>query len=301
MADWRVALLRSLGYKPTKQNLRFLETWQRWEGGHTKNDASFNWLNTTRGNGRSINTVGVKAFGSFGEGIQNTAATLRNGRYQDILDALASGDPYASPPGAGLQVWVSGSPVGNPEYARKVLGGKAVAPRRRALEIPGVPRVPVQHSDGSWDYAMGLIFEDDPEMVSIMRGLGDVGPSPLPQAKPSALRPRREGKALVLPTSWKGTHTTDGMDWGKGTAVDIMAPPGTPVGAPEDGVVVYYHPTGAQGGGSMLLRAASGRSYWIGHIDGAAVPPGTQVRRGQVITYVSADHSAPHVHLDRRG
>lgn len=175
MADWRTALLKNLGYRPTKQNLRFLDTWQRWEGGHTNNDARFNWLNTTRGNGRSINSVGVKAFNSFGDGIRYTTETLRNGRYQDVLDALASGNPYAARPEAGLQTWVSGSPTGNPGYAQKILGGKVAGSPRAPVRAPrakgGAPK-----TDGAWDYAMGLIFADDPDMVDIMSKMDDYDP-----------------------------------------------------------------------------------------------------------------------------
>ena len=167
--DWRKALLRNLGYKPTNPNLRFLDTWQRWEGGHTNNDARFNWLNTTKdapGAIGSINSVGVKKFNSFQNGIRATAATLRNGRYKDILGALSSGNPYKFNPSAGLQTWVSGSPTGNPAYAQKILGGRAtVALAHTAAPHERPPR------NNSWDYAMSLVFEDDPEMISLMQSL----------------------------------------------------------------------------------------------------------------------------------
>lgn len=179
MADWRTAVLRKLGAKPTKQNLKFLDTWQRWEGGHTNNDARFNWLNTTKdapGALGSINSVGVKKFKSFGHGVQATVATLKNGRYEDIIDALKSGDPYRRNPSAGLQTWVSGSPTGNPGYASKILGGKATAQSRPAL-LGAPPRVPRgKAQSGAWDYAMGLIFADDPEMISIMASHDDLDP-----------------------------------------------------------------------------------------------------------------------------
>ena len=108
-------------------------------------------------------------------------------------------------------------------------------------------------------------------------------------------------KMLVLPTGWKGTHTTSGLGWGNMTAEDIMARAGTQVGAPEPGVVKYFHPTGAQGGGSMLFDPdAPGGDYWLGHI-AQGLPAGTRIkRRGQRIAYVSSDHPAPHVHIDRR-
>lgn len=108
------------------------------------------------------------------------------------------------------------------------------------------------------------------------------------------------GKLLVLPKTWKGTHVTSGLGVGTKTAQDIMAKAGTQVGAPEPGTVEYYHPTGAQGGGSLRFDPdAPGPDYWLGHIT-QGVKAGTRVRkRGQRIAYVSADHAAPHVHQDR--
>ncbi len=116
----------------------------------------------------------------------------------------------------------------------------------------------------------------------------------------SVTRPVRHGNVLTLPTSWKGTHETDNLGWGTKTAEDIMAPPGTPVGAPESGTIRYFHPAGAQGGGSMELVTDSGYVYWLGHIaDG--LPAGTRVKRGQPLAVVANQNvSAPHVHEDKR-
>jgi murein DD-endopeptidase MepM/ murein hydrolase activator NlpD len=108
------------------------------------------------------------------------------------------------------------------------------------------------------------------------------------------------GDALTLPTTWKGTHVTSGLGWNTKTAEDIMAKAGTQVGAPEPGTVEYFHPTGAQGGGSMMFKADSGREYWLGHL-AEGLPAGTRVpKRGQRIAYVSNKHAAPHVHIDVR-
>lgn len=104
---------------------------------------------------------------------------------------------------------------------------------------------------------------------------------------------------LTLPTQWKGTHDTSGAGWNQDarSATDLMAAAGTWVGAPEGGVVSRYG--SAQGGEALYFKGDSGATYWIGHID-SRVPIGTRVKkRGGRIARVSADHPAPHVHLDR--
>ena len=122
--DWRRRGLRSIGAPITRENLQFLQSWQRQEGGGTANSANFNPLNTTSGRGSSINSVGVKSFGSAQQGIAATRATLLNGRYGDIVAALRHGDPLHENVSAGLETWVSGNPTGNASYAARVLGGR---------------------------------------------------------------------------------------------------------------------------------------------------------------------------------
>jgi murein DD-endopeptidase MepM/ murein hydrolase activator NlpD len=296
---WIRALLKSIGAPVTPQNVQLLSNWQRWEGGHTNNNARFNWLNTTSnspGAVKAINSVGVRAFKDFRSGVNALSSTLLNGRYNDIVAGLISGNPYKHDLSAGLSTWVSGSPTGNLEYARKVMGGGStpkVAPAvgRGPKGNPGLVQPPPV-SD-----LLEFAFDDDPEFLSLLQSIKD---EPEPTPVPGPARPGRPVKGVLrLPTRWKATHETDGLGWGTKTAVDIMAPAGTPVGAPEDGVVVRWNPTGAQGGGSMWFKAKSGKTYWLGHLaDGVA--PGTRVKRGQVIATVSSDHPAPHVHLDVR-
>ena len=90
-SPWDVALLKAVGAPVTPKNQEFLQTWQRWEGGATHNDASYNWLNTTHGPGRDINSVGVKAFPNFATGIRSLAQTLQNGRYPSLLASPEEG------------------------------------------------------------------------------------------------------------------------------------------------------------------------------------------------------------------
>ena len=313
MADWRRSLLKRIGAPVTPQNLKFLSTWQRWEGGHTKNDARFNWLNTTKsapGVVRSVNSVGVKAFDSFDSGIHATALTLMNGRYDDIVGGLKKGNPYKANPSAGLQTWVSGRPDGNPGYAQKVLGGSAApkaaqAPAGRGPKgNPGLAAPPPSSpwgDGGDYDTMitdiwgdLAPLFRDTYRPVEGMPRSGG-GPSGGPES-PLV----KTGKGFRFPTTPKGTHVSDGLGWGTKTAQDIMGAPGTAVQAPMGGQVVYWHPTGAQGGGSMLIRLDNGREYWLGHIANG-VKAGTRFKRGQTLALISPDHRAPHLHIDSRG
>jgi len=93
--NWASKLLGSLGAPVTDANVAALTTWARFEGGHWKNSASFNPLNTTLdlGGNKSINSVGVKKYGSWEEGLTATVKTLLGNRssergYAAIVDAL---------------------------------------------------------------------------------------------------------------------------------------------------------------------------------------------------------------------
>jgi len=350
MADWRVDTLRGLGAPVTKKNIDFLSTWQRWEGGHTKNDARFNWLNTTAsapGAVREINSVGVKAFDSYQNGVGATIQTLNNGRYGDVVEALRSGDPYKAKPVRGLSTWLSGRPdsrhgiayagrvLGTPDLGRapgKVATGSKAKVQSGGQSYGGGGMSPQQIADSTQGKTMfrqaigGFMLARaaarregrTPEggidqlvqlrdLYSRMGGVPEQGAGM--GAEPPEVRAAKGGPpsvdevigkgGLQLPTQWDPTHVTDGLGWGTKSAIDIMSKPGTPVGAPEDGAVIYFKPEGAQGGGSMLFRANSGKEYWIGHIAGG-LAPGTRVKRGQRIAAISPDHPRPHAHLDVR-
>jgi hypothetical protein len=286
----------------TRENLRLLDSWWRWEGGHTKNDARYNWLNTTSdspGAVRSINSVGVKAFDSFQSGVNALAATMLNGRYNDVVTGLRSGNPYAHDITAGLSTWVSGSPTGNLSYAQKVLGGKGTEPKRPSKTGPGSPAA----ASGSLgapppqgDF-FGFAFDDDPEFLSLLRSMpGPTGPKLGPQKGHQGAK--LGGPGITIPANWSGTHVTDGLGWGTKTATDIMGKPGTPVRLPEGGIIMRHG--SAQGGESLWVKTDSGKVYWLGHVYNS-LPAGRRFKAGDVLTYISPDHPAPHVHVDRRG
>lgn len=123
---WESDVLRELRLPDTAQNRKFLQVWQRMEGGSAK----FNPLNTTLnvGGATSYNAANVRNYPSAGVGAKATAATLQGPRYAGVRAALATGDPSQLQGNAqqglfaGLETWVSGSPTGNPGYASKIWG-----------------------------------------------------------------------------------------------------------------------------------------------------------------------------------
>ena len=149
--------------------------------------------------------------------------------------------------------------------------------------------------EGQWKLGKSSLA-DTARLVREQRALAQSQPGEFNPVKPP--KPGKYADILPDPSSWKkGSHVTDGLDWNKGrkTAVDIMAAPGSTVGAPEDGEIIRHG--SAQGGQALYFRGKSGRTYWLGHIDGMA-PVGSRVSRGQPIAVISADHPAPHLHFD---
>lgn len=105
-----VALLQRLGMPVSQGNIMFMRAWNQAEG----MDAGYhNPFATTEGapGASSINSVGVKAYGSLEEGVDATARTLRNGLYQGILDGLSRSDPWAAAQGVASSPWGTGSLV----------------------------------------------------------------------------------------------------------------------------------------------------------------------------------------------
>lgn len=91
--QWARQLLARLQITATTANVTALVAWARAEGGHWNNTAHYNPLNTTQSapGATSMNSVGVKAYTSWNEGLDATVETLQNGHYTTILNALKSG------------------------------------------------------------------------------------------------------------------------------------------------------------------------------------------------------------------
>jgi hypothetical protein len=107
-------VLSGIGAPTTAENIRAMKAWALAEG--TK--AQFNPLATTRkgSNTTDFNSVGVKNYPSYQDGVAATIGTLKNGRYPNILAALAQGN---SAEGVGLAV--AQSPWGTGQGVLRVL------------------------------------------------------------------------------------------------------------------------------------------------------------------------------------
>jgi hypothetical protein len=96
--EWATTLLQKMGAPVTESSIAALTTWARHEGGHWKNSANYNPLNTTldMSNNESMNSVGVKRYKSWEEGFAATIGTLTGNKadergYTAIVNALKSG------------------------------------------------------------------------------------------------------------------------------------------------------------------------------------------------------------------
>lgn len=95
--QWATEFLTKLGKPLTDSNINAVTTWMAWEGGHWKNSAHYNPLNTTLGTKNatgSMNSVGVKRYNSWGAGLDATIQTISTGKYgyDAILNALSKGN-----------------------------------------------------------------------------------------------------------------------------------------------------------------------------------------------------------------
>jgi murein DD-endopeptidase MepM/ murein hydrolase activator NlpD len=129
-SEFATSLLTGLGAPLTEGNVKALTTWMRFEGGHWKNSAKYNPLNTTLNvpGSTSMNSVGVKAYANWNEGLQATISTLTGGKadargYTAIVNALRSGtDPNSVLDAVNNSAWLSGK-TNNPGYKFPTIKG----------------------------------------------------------------------------------------------------------------------------------------------------------------------------------
>ncbi len=109
---WARALLVAMRLPVTADNVAAITAWEMAEGGHWYNTAYYNPLNTTQSmpGATVFNSVGVKAYTSWKQGLQATVITLKNGYYGSIIDALRRGnDATAVAAAVGASPWGTGN------------------------------------------------------------------------------------------------------------------------------------------------------------------------------------------------
>jgi hypothetical protein len=115
-ASWADALLVSLGDPSTEENMHAVEAWETQEGGHWKNAALFNPLNTTQvePGSRAIpgSAAGIQAYQNWDQGLAATVTTLRGRGYEKVRAELGTGTSAA-----GVRDAVVSSPWGTKWFA----------------------------------------------------------------------------------------------------------------------------------------------------------------------------------------
>ena len=109
---WARALLVAMRFPVTADNVAAITAWEMAEGGHWYNTAYYNPLNTTQSmpGATVFNSVGVKAYTSWKQGLEATMITLKNGYYGGILDAMRRGnDATAVAAAVGASPWGTGN------------------------------------------------------------------------------------------------------------------------------------------------------------------------------------------------
>lgn len=115
-AQWSRDFLERLGMPVTSENMRVMNAWQQAEGTR----ARFNPLATTQNwNGATqFNSVGVKNFATYEDGLAANLKVINNGRYGNILDALRAGTSAEAVARA-----IAASPWGTGELVLRILQG----------------------------------------------------------------------------------------------------------------------------------------------------------------------------------
>lgn len=123
--DWRTELLHELGNdNPTLETLNFIEAWHRAEGAA---EECHNPFNTTldRFNAPSINSVGVKCYATYEQGVQATIETL-NGSYRgyyEIREGIRTNDPALALNGLESSPWGTSTVVVKEVYDNLSVSG----------------------------------------------------------------------------------------------------------------------------------------------------------------------------------
>ncbi len=116
--QWGRDFLTKLGMPVTGENLRLMKAWQQAEG----TAAQFNPLATTQsgfaGETR-FNSVGVKNYASYQDGLDANIKAITNGRYANILAAMQAGNSAETTAQA-----ITNSPWGTGALVQRILAAQ---------------------------------------------------------------------------------------------------------------------------------------------------------------------------------
>jgi len=94
--QWVLDVLKGLGVQATQENVCFMKSWQRAEGGHTNNTAKWNWLNVTTpmpgSSSAGTSQASIQKYPDYKTGVDAQVKTIRNGNYPDVVAGLQAGN-----------------------------------------------------------------------------------------------------------------------------------------------------------------------------------------------------------------
>ena len=306
-------ILHGIGAPINSRTLGAMVGWFNAEGGHWNNGARFNPLNTTQGapGAGSINSVGVKSYNNWAQGINSTIQTLKNGNYGQIIQAFHNSDPQGVAHAIAASPWgTSGSLVGQtigaavgmhlappPDSARGIAQGMMASGSSPVANTTTssrtVPALSVEdalaesmlnastgHGGNILSGALNLIDQAGTKTVTDQNTTFGTGPSLRNGGFHGGLQPQGpNGDVNPLGPGWILGRTDMG--------VDANAKPGTPIRAINDSVVRQILPNWYAGQPLVLLQLTSGpnagRYWYVAEQISHGLHVGQTIQRGQTV------------------
>jgi hypothetical protein len=116
--NWAQDILAGIGAPITPENVRAIEAWMRAEGMGPENNNPLATTQQMDGEVGTINSVGVRHYASYEQGLAATIRTILNGNYGNIIAALRAGDNALAVADA-----IAASPWGTGGLVKKILSG----------------------------------------------------------------------------------------------------------------------------------------------------------------------------------
>ena len=283
-------------------------------------------------NARTIVQVAVTLSASRGLGPDRTRQAAVIGLMTALQESTLRNLDYGDRDSLGLfqqrAAWASAAERTTPSASATMFYTGGHQGQRGLFAIPGWPSMPL------WAAAQAVQVSAFPTAyarwertarATVAALLGDAVPAaaaPAPSAAsaldlgraacddPAPAQPATSTQAWVLPLPAGSFTPTSPFgwrvhpilhDWRLHTGQDLGADQGTPVYAVSAGRVVSAGPSGGYGNVVVLQHGGGVQSYY-GHLSQIVVPPGAQVKAGQLVGRVGSTglSTAPHLHLEIR-